>query len=229
MRFSWGKRILLIFVVALILFIALSLFGYVIWGRRVIYPDYTFSTDYPGSGKITFYMPETLWVFPILGGPFFTDTADYEMYNGATDLFSEVYKIPSHDHLDYVVGRFSSWEHIEGSKDKYLVITNPETKEKEKYRVCFEQSELFGINPTIIWIEKISIILAEDEKNPIVKEEPNVTYSIGYDNLKKKIFPGDAVVIMTTPDPVDFVEKDQQGVILAGQIVLRRANFNLLK
>jgi len=198
---------------------------YSLWARRQIYPTNNTSTEYPGYGHISRPFSEQIFVLPKgEGRPKFDNSESKSIY--PADLY-DIFTIPSQDQLLYVVGSFQMWEDISGSKDKYIVIKNPETKKLEKFRVAFEQSDLFKDNETALSIENISLKFGSKKLNEIEKPKTANLYEIGYEKMIAMISKGDTVIIEPVFDPPDLSKKDENRNFLASWLILRKVGGNL--
>jgi hypothetical protein len=197
------------------------------WGRKLIYPTSNIVTKYPGSGKITRLFEKKIYVEPKFFGqpfsdeglPFFDDPLDKAEYPKEK---YDVFTIPTQEQLSYTVAKFEKWEDTDGTLDKYMVVSLPQTNNYEKYRIAFEYSNLFGNNPTALAIENVSIRPIAKSLNPISKPEEATLVELTFENLKKIIKKGDTVILIPLFDPPNLAKKDFDGNYLVSWLILRR-------
>lgn len=205
--------VLLIILLLIAILIALSYFVlYPLWGRRLIYKSESKVTKYAGSGHVTRYFDEMLFVEPKgEGRPSFELVLNKSVF--PIELY-DVFEIPSQDQLLYTVGEFEKWEDIYNSQDKYLVIKNYITKQTEEFRVG--ESEIFGDNATSFAVEDVGLRFRKDIQNKI-------TNSKSIPTLKK----GDAIILVPMFDPPELAKKDEMGNLLASWVIVRRVGGKL--
>lgn len=133
----------------------------------------------------------------------------------------EVFDIPSQKQLSYVTGTFQGWEDIDSSKDKYLLLKNPKTKQIKKYRVSFESSELFrdGATTTLSY-EKLSLNLKGENK--IINPSDNNFIVSGFEVVSSKLKLGDSLALKPVFDPPFLQKADEQGVYLISQVYIKK-------
>lgn len=218
------------FLIVLLVFVILSILGffsfpliknaYSDWqARKTVYTAESIISKYPGSGRVTEYFAEKIFVLPKgLGRPFFDGIHAKNQY---TEDKYDVFTIPSQDQLLYSVELFERWEDIPSSRDKYAVVKNPQTKEISRYRICFEQSDLFGDNATSIGVETLEID-TDTAKNTIQNLKESSLVILGFEKIKEIIKKGDALVFIPLFDPPELAKTDQNGNYLASWVIVRR-------
>lgn len=221
-KFRLGIIVLIVFL-TLLTTVFVSYQIYQKWGRQIIYASDNLQTLYPSSGKITNTFNESLFVVPSgVGRPFFDKVENSSLY--PSDFYT-VYNIPTQEQLSYSVGIFEKWEDIEETSDKYLILRDPGTKVTEKYRVSFENSDLFKDAITLLSIEKVTPeILATESKNPIDSPEIPQFTRLGFDQAKEFFKKGDALVLIPVSEPPELSKKDSAGNLLVSRVIIRRAN-----
>jgi len=124
--------------------------------------------------------------------------------------------------LLHIIGAFSGWEAIDGSKDRYLLLQNPITgKPLIKTRVAFEKSELFdqGRNATAIGIEVLEERQSKSFKTKI--------YQLSEEKIDRLIRKDDILIVIplyfwNRQGKAEKVQVDKSGVSLASWLVIRR-------
>ena len=211
----------------LALVVGLLVFGgymYFSWGRKLIYPEGTTSTLYPGIGEQSVqYGVGRIYVNPRKeGAPFYDDSWKRFLYPDST---YEVIEMVEKAKLNAVVGRMSGWEEIGNSPDKYLLLELADHS-IQKYRIAFAPSTIYSEgdveSSTILAVEDIGMHIGVSKQNPIRQVVGQYTSSVGYDRLKRVIRNGDAVVVVPIMKPPYYATKDETGNIIAMSIVLRR-------
>lgn len=217
------SKILIIFVILLFL----STIGYVvksivypIWGRTLVYSANNTLTRYPGEGKITQFTDRQIFVNPkMVGKPFFDTVENIATY---PESDYEIIGVPAQDRFLFFVGKFERWEDIDGSLDKYIILRYPNSREAEKFRVAFEQSDLFKDQLTIQLVEKVGFRFKKDALNNIVNMEKGNLVDLGYETAAGFFKKNDAVVIQPVIDPPELAKTDSDGYYLAEKIIIRR-------
>lgn len=189
-------------------------------GRTKIYPLGSKNTPYSGSGLITTRVEEKLMVFPLpYGKPFYTPVSNIDQYEGPS---YQVFHIKADANtMSYIVGYFVRWDTIEGTKDKLLILSDPNNKNKTyEYRVAFEASPLFADNATRFAVEYVNKV-QQNIFNPIEEfKSPLASLPIGI--INKIIKEGDTIIVTPLFEPPEPNKKDSNGIILASWAIVRR-------
>jgi len=222
MTVVFGLGIVLIFVVA-IFHTPLTSFAIDFWGRRVIYPTESTVTRYPGAGRVMQQVEATLLVIPKgVGRPAFVNPISKGQYS--SELY-DVVELPAQEQLMQVVGRFVRWENIAESQDKYMVVQDPKTGEKTKYRIGFVPSRLY--NPeydesTRLAVEQVHIGSDVVDLNKIENVTKPQLADIGYQVMKKVLRGGDTVILFPVFSPPKWAGVDEVGIETISSIIVRR-------
>ena len=192
------------------------------WGRRLIYASDNKITMYPGRGKITQPFFNQVFVIPKINGrPFFDKVENKSLYPEGPEQYT-VFDIETQDRLIYTVGIFEGWENIDNSLDKYVLVKYPASAEIERYRVAFEDSNLFKDNMTSLAVENVKFRVNSKTQNPLEKtSDPslvNLTYGVVNELIKK----GDALILIPVFDPPELSKTDSSQNLLVSWLILRR-------
>lgn len=206
-----------------LLFVVVGVVGLWWWGRAAIYPVGTDDGLYGGEGIMTIFRKGQYMIEPEGAVPFFAeDSYQASKYEGAGN---KIIPIPDREELVYAVGRVRGWEEIAGSSDQYLLLYHREQDRVERYRVALEESELYGQQPTLIYREKI---WGAGEKRKIgARQYSNKnTAEMGESALKALLWRGDTVVVLPLAEYTEQSKRDENGVYLAGKLVIRRIGYS---
>ena len=124
------------------------------------------------------------------------------------------------DEIEFIVGNFENWEEIEGSPDKYLLLTDPQTgKVFPKIRIGFEFSELFGYDGQ----KDITVFAVRKTEK---ETDYEVLYALKYftnEEIDKLIRRGDWIKIFFQKEKDKEVNaKDENGQLLAHWLMIKR-------
>lgn len=122
------------------------------------------------------------------------------------------------DEVEFIIGNFVRWEEIEGSQDRYILLTDPKTnKAFPKIRVGFEFSSLYGYEGS----KDITVFAVEKGE-----EKYDVLYALKYysekeiDQLIKK---RDWIKIYFKRKlEKEENVKDDKGTLLAHWLIIKR-------
>jgi hypothetical protein len=186
--------------------------------RRLIYPEDSNLTKYPGSGEKWVFNKEQYIVAPKgIGKPFYTQPDKISLYS--PDIY-DITMIPEQSSLSYAVVFFQKWEDIPNTTDKYLVTKDPTSDKQKRYRVSTQESRVFKSNPTKLALE----LVYQGSKKSILKNEGGNSFpDIGYDTLKRYIRRGDILVLTPLFDFPVLNVSDENGSILVAWVILRRS------
>lgn len=163
-------------------------------------------SKYSGQGIVSKPQEALIFVVPIgQGRPKFDYPQNKSAYT--SDLY-DVYDIPAQEKIEYIVAQFQGWENISDSFDKYLIVTDDAFSSSQKYRVAFENSSLFGENPTTYFVEnlKISNII---KKEKIEKPNSSSLIEVGFSEFSKLIDKGDTLILLPVIEPPEWQKKDE--------------------
>lgn len=189
-------------------------------GRKKTFPLDFKNTPYPGTGVVKTKVEEKLMIFPQpYGRPFYASVGDIELYK--TPQYQVFHIKASDDVVAYTVGYFLRWEDVEGSKDKIIILTDPDDKNKTySYRVAFEPSPLFGEALTAFAVEDTNRV--EEKPSKTIEVTKKLLTEIGFTTLSTLVKQDDVVIVtpvFAAPEPN---KQDQKGRILASWIIVRR-------
>lgn len=176
-------------------------------------------SKYSGQGIVTKPQEALIFVVPKgQGRPKFDYPQNRSAYT--SDLY-DVYDMPAQEKIEYIVTQFQEWEDIPNSHDKYIVAKDDVSLSFSKYRVAFENSSLFGENPTTYFVEnlKISNIFKKDK---IEKPASNDLVEIGFAQFSKLIDKGDTLVLLPVIEPPEWQKRDENNNMLIAKIIIRK-------
>jgi len=75
---------------------------------------------------------------------------------------------------------------------------------------------------TSLTIERISLSLNTETKNKFESPEIRALLSLGFDETKKFLRKGDAVILLPVFSPPDLNKKDNNGNYLSSRLIIRR-------
>ncbi len=218
-KFFW---LFLLVLAVLIVFVA-----YPWWGRTLIYRDDDTITKYPGFGQKTEYTKPQVLVMPKQEGyPFFVGSTFVGSY--PPDQY-DITEIPVQTRLIYAVGNFAGWEDIVESQDKYILLTTSEKGKLDKYRVAFQDSELFSVGVTVLNVEDVGLLRYDKERENSVDNygERFKFTDLTYAKVRRLLRKGDALIILPVWDIPSLSKKDDQGNYLVSGVIVRRVDLGI--
>jgi hypothetical protein len=120
----------------------------------------------------------------------------------------------------YVVGYFKKWQPIEGGQDYYLILENPQQPKEEFVFRAGIGSPYFNAAPTILAVESVDKVARAVEVTVDDLDFP--LFSLNPTQIKNLIRSGDVVIVVPFFDQAKNEKRDENGVILASYLVLRR-------
>jgi len=176
---------------------------------------------FPEVGKILEHNGELLFIYKKDNSerPFFEKT---ENINNYSKNIYNIVTIPEQDSIKYVSGYFEGWEDIPGTLDKYLIIRYPPSMEVIKFRISFEESELFSSDVSLLFYETLDL-----EKNDMYVIEPfDIQHpdfiSLTFNRIKDVIKKGDYVIVTPYFEPPEYNKKDGLGNYLASKVYIKK-------
>lgn len=144
---------------------------------------------------------------------------------------------PSANLTDYIIASFVNWESIPGSKDRYMLLSEPAhnvdpTRQiPNKVRIGFDQKlDYYNNFQTLLGVEDLSDIAPVDKTGNYGPKRYKIDLlSIFNDNEINSIFkPGDVVVLLLYQNPLDNGAKedfiDNNNIKVAQWVFIRRYN-----
>ncbi len=102
-----------------------------------------------------------------------------------------------------------------------MLVKYSDSASVNKWRISFEYSK---VRATFLLVENMSIRFGASSKvGNIEKPAFPSMFSMGYPTADTLFKNGDEVVLVPTLDPPDLAQKDDNGVYIAYQILVRRA------
>ncbi len=128
--------------------------------------------------------------------------------------------IKAGDVVSYAVGYFKEWQNIEGSDDKYLILTHPQKPDELLTFRVGSSSAHFKEYPTNLAVESVEKV---EQGVEVTEDDPELPVSsLTPKQLDTIIQKGDAVIVLPYFDPPELDKKDEKGVLLASYLILRR-------
>lgn len=127
------------------------------WARLLVYRDAN-KGEYIGDTRYALVVEDKYLVNPLgEGRPQFIDAQELDRFSPE---LNEITFFPRQEQVIYAVGQVVGWEDIPMSKDKYLMLKHgkgTDQEEEARYRVSFEESDLYGAETSKVYVEKISL------------------------------------------------------------------------
>ncbi len=219
---KWGMAFAIIIIITGVGYMGVNV-AYQWWGRRLIYPESSKVTQFPGMGVVTKAVEPKIFVLPLgLGRPSFDELKNKAIY---PESKYEVIEIPEQEQQLYTVGRVVGWEEIDGSSDKYLQVDTG-SGEIRKYRVLFVPRESFAkpdmVN-TLLAVEDVGWSRDSEDNNRVENVENGSMTNLGFERAQKIIKRGDVTVLTSVFSPPELSKRDENGNYIVALIVVRRA------
>ena len=223
---KFWKFIFVLLLVILLIYLTL-VYLYPFLGRKLVYSKNRQVIRFPGSGEIVKHFEARILAIPNVEGRAVWDVPENrELYPNSPGVY-EVIDIPAQEQMLYAIGYFEGWENIEGTLDKYVLVKYPKSKDIQKFRVAFEESELFKDQATRLLIENVGIEFARSRKNELIDAKPSGFTDLGFERVKDVLKKGDTVVLIPVFDPPELSKKDENGYSLAESVIVRRVTNKL--
>ena len=191
-------------------------------GSRTIYPRYTFQGQFAGSGEVTHDVTENLLVIAKKGRQMKTVPIKDEALYNAKD-YNIYHQKGKKNVLEYAVGYIKGWEKLPGTKDRLLVLVDPQDSSKVlKYRVAFQRGGVFAGNETKFGVQNLGMV-AQGKNFNLQRMKPSLL-DISEQNLATLLPLGNVAIVVPIYDFVETVKTDNTGTILADWVYVRRDN-----